>query len=309
MDMWERYYKDSSVIDKFYEEINDQNYQNVLNNLYQFMKEISYNYFNNNEIIRHYYFLRTEMILVEKKIKNIKLINCNSRYCNLDQNDFIEYLIFKTREYLLKTKKMYTKNQEINADVFNSLDLSNDCKKSSIFIDEFCKKNNIESHIITIYPGYNKHANLYDGNGYHYANIIKYNNEYYLIDTTYSQFFYANRNILSRIGIMGTGGCYCGIFMTLEEDRNKIANSLISNGYIKLDGNILKAYLDAFTISFRNGLYYEETNDYSFITNYSIEDYVKFLNGEDNQLNHEDKIYLGYQSKPLKNKLLCLKYI
>ena len=69
----------------------------------------------------------------------------------------------------------------------------------------------------------------------------------------------------------------------------------------------MKTYLDAFTISFRNGLYYENTLDFSYTTEYSLDDYIRFIHGDDNQINHEDKLYLGYQSKPLKNYKLNFK--
>ena len=62
-----------------------------------------------------------------------------------------------------------------------------------------------------------------------------------------------------------------------------------------------------FTVSFRNGLYYENTNDFSFTAPYSVEDYVKFLHGENSQLNIEGEENLGYQRRPLKDPMMIIQ--
>ena len=307
MDIWDKYELDSEVIDKFYDRINNKNYAKVLEELYEFIKNISSNYYKNGEILRHYYFLKTELILVEKKIKDVKEFEVKIRYNDLDKDNFIEYIIFKTRRLILKKRCLYTSSDELNQGILNSLDFSNECHMCSQYIKKICDDNNIEAYILPIFPGYCEDAMLYDGNGYHFANVIKYNNKYYLVDTTYSQFFYANRNNLSRLGIMGTGGCSTGVFMLMSDEGKNISKKIIQDGYIELTEDVFKKYLDAFTISFRNGLYYEDTNDFSYKANYSIDDYIYFLKGEDNQLNYENKKWLGYQRSPLKNKNLCFK--
>ena len=60
-----------------------------------------------------------------------------------------------------------------------------------------------------------------------------------------------------------------------------------------------KYYLDGFAISFRNGLYYDETGDYSFTTPYTFDEYIDFLNGKDSQVKREGKLVLGYHEKPV----------
>lgn len=92
-------------------------------------------------------------------------------------------------------------------------------------------------------------------------------------------------------------------FMKMDETRIEVATSLLTRGWIKLDDINLKAYLDGFTMSFRNGLYYEETEDYSFKPVYTYDDYEMFLREEDNQINHEAREILGYQNRPLKKPL------
>ena len=100
---------------------------------------------------------------------------------------------------------------------------------------------------------------------------------------------------------MKTEGCKAGVYMLMTEDSKKIANELLSNGYIEINEETLKIYLDPFAISFRNGLYYEQTQDFSYTTDYDADDYMEFLWGNDNQLNYEDQNCLGYQNRTLKN--------
>ena len=106
---------------------------------------------------------------------------------------------------------------------------------------------------------------------------------------------------------MGISGCNPGVFMLMSNQGYKIADKIINDGYIELNDEIFKVYLDAFTVSFRNVLYYEETNDFSYTTNYTVDDYIRFLNGDDSQINHENRLYLGYQSIPLKNYKINFK--
>lgn len=242
---------------------------------------------------------------MKKEYSNELLINPKIRYSNLNLDFIIEYIIYRVRKFILQDYFLYDNN--INDLLFQNINLTNRCRECSLFIKNICDENNIKSYIISIYPGYDKKSNLYDGNGYHFANIIKYSNKYYLIDITYSQFFYKFRNNLNRLGILNTGGCNPGVFMLMTDMGKKITNELISNRYIELNEEILKTYLDAFTISFRNGLYYENTKDFTYTTNYSVDDYIKFLSGKDNQINHENIDYLGVQLKPLKSKNLIFK--
>ena len=95
-------------------------------------------------------------------------------------------------------------------------------------------------------------------------------------------------------------GCLPGTFILMDKEREEVAKKLLRDGWIELDEKKLKTYLDAFAISYRNGIYYETTNDYSFTANYTIDDYIRFLKGEDNQINHEGKESLGHQKRPSK---------
>ena len=64
----------------------------------------------------------------------------------------------------------------------------------------------------------------------------------------------------------------------------------------------IKNYFDGFAISFRNGTFYDLTEDYSYTTNYSPYDYLRFINGYDSQYHHEGEEVLGYQRKKLIRK-------
>ena len=58
------------------------------------------------------------------------------------------------------------------------------------------------------------------------------------------------------------------------------------------DENI-KNYFDGFSLSFRNGTFYDLTEDYSYETPYSPNDYILFINGYDSQYHHEGEEVLG----------------
>ena len=92
-----------------------------------------------------------------------------------------------------------------------------------------------------------------------------------------------------------------------DKNHEKMAVELLTNGYVELNEDIFKKYMDSFALSFRNGLYYENTKDFSFTVPYTVEDYIRFLNGEDNQIKHEGRENLGFQGRPLKNPRLVFR--
>ena len=82
----------------------------------------------------------------------------------------------------------------------------------------------------------------------------------------------------------------------------------MTDGYIELEDEVFKTYLDAFTLSFRNGLYYEENKD-NIILPYSMKDYTRFLSGKDSQARHEKVKCLGRQERPLEDPNIDFKSI
>lgn len=301
MNVYEVLEKHESVINTYINRIKRDNYQEVLSSIYNYVKSITHIYSGDGRMQYAYKFLMEDMLYAENMLPHIKLLDVPIQfYMNDKKDDFIEYIVQDTRKYLIKEHLL---DDDYSGDI-SDIDFTNDCDKAALHIKKLCDKNNVESYILPIYPGYNNDARLYDGSGYHFANIVKHNNKYELVDVTYSQFFYERRNNLDRLGVVNFSGCYVGAFMLMNEEGKKLATKLIHDGHIELDEEVFKAYLDPFTISFRNGLYYENTNDFSYATIYSADDYIKFLIEEDNQVNHEGKENLGYQKKPLKNSNL-----
>lgn len=213
---------------------------------------------------------------------------------NFDENVILLHdIVNRTRKYLHRYSDSKTP--------FYQFDLTNYCGTACNYTIKICKQKKIKAIKIKINPGFTDKFKLYNGFGFHYFVIVELNGIRYLVDPTYSQFFLLKRNILERIGIMNLMGCDPGIFMNMNPDRKKVSDIILQDGWIELTDENLKHYLDGFAISFRNGLYYEKTNDFSFNTNYTADDYRNFLNGNDSQLNHEGKIVLGYQEIPLEN--------
>lgn len=292
--------------------LHGNNDNDMLQEIYLYVKGITNLYYYDNcyekSLLPAYKLIRFSVGLAEEKVSS-RIINIPINFELLDdkKNDksFLDYVVYSTRKYLLE--KRYLDSKIVRLDKINFAD---ECLNAANFIKAICDENGIESYILQIAPGYDINSKLYDCDGlkYHYFNVIKYAGEYYLLDITYLQFFYTRYNILDRIGLVNIPPCDPGCFMMMSNIGQEAATEIIKNGYIKLDEKVFKIYLDAFTISFRNGLYYENTNDFSFTTNYSIEDYIRFLNGEDNQINYEGEENLGYQKSPLK-KIISFKDI
>ena len=308
MDMWKKYERDSKILDEFYDRIKKDTSPENLNLLYQFMKQIAPEYYQDKKIIRTYELLVKDFLMCEKLYDKGLLINPSVHFSDLNQDFPIEYLVYQTRKFLLKNYAFIAGDEEKNKQYLQGMNMSNKCLECSEQVKiANARKTQLEFHYLLIYPAFKENCMIYNGGGHHCACIVKHNSKYYLIDVTYSQFFYKYLNNLNRLGIMETGGCKAGYFMLMTEKGRMIANKLLSDGYIELDEETLKIYLDSFAISFRNGLYYEKTQDFSYSTDYTVEDYIKFLQGEDSQLQHEGRECLGFQKRPLKNSLMSFQ--
>ncbi|MBQ6687141.1 MAG: hypothetical protein IJN03_01295 [Bacilli bacterium] len=272
-----------------------------IENLYLFMKAITPDFFKGHQIQGGYNYLKSRLLDCELLLPNEFLIDVNPNYEygmmseRIPTSECIEYklnwIVYKTRKYL-QTKNSLTDRKLVD---FNKLTLDNECENASKKVAELSKMLGLECQIIKLYPGYSKNPELFEGNGFHFICIINYDNEKYIIDPTYRQYFTLLQNNLERLGIVDFSGCRPGIFMTTNYYRQKLAKTILKNGwFIVTDGN-LKNYFDGFTISYRNGLYYQVTQDYSYTTSYSANDYINFLNGLDKQANYEDEELLGFQ--------------
>lgn len=280
-----------------------QNQSSILSSnmieIYEFIKGICPYFFVNGKIDSSYQFLINELILCESLLRKFPLTNIKLD-SNFDLDDsfdtcssvkeILDKIVYIARKFIVDS------NSYCN---INDIDLTNNCKIVSTFINNLCNSLGIKSRLVKISPGFSEEANLLDGHGYHYFVIVTINNKEYLIDCTYSQFFNLSQNILQRIGIVGLVSCNPGTFMIMNNSRMQLAYQLLQNGWIEFNQENIKNYFDGFALSYRNGLYYEQNKDNKYTTNYTYIDYLNFINGQDNQINHESIETLGIQKRPL----------
>ena len=273
-------------------------------NIYSLVKENLHFFYNNGELSKYYGKVIGLIMSCEAKITKDFITESNPQFdyfeideikTSLSEKEILDRIVLKTRKKLIQAYSSSNPNETIK-----KLSFTNDCYKASTIVEKICNDNDIKSRKIEIHPGFSKKHNLCNGNGFHYFNIVKINNNYYLIDCTYRQFFKIKGNFIEKIGIINMPGCLPGTFMLMKEKRRNVSNQLLKNGWIELNSEIIKTYFDGFAISYRNGIYYAKTNDYSYETSYTADDYIRFLRGEDNQIKHEGMDCLGYQRHLIK---------
>ncbi len=280
----------------------------LLKEVYQMVKELSTKMYQKEKgFSKQYYTILESVLSIEDHIKQGYIMDVKPNYGytkekkkeDVASNEHIIQAIADTIRVTLcrKLNKKYgSKKQPIE-----SFDLQGYCPISADMVKQIGDAFSIQTTKVTIEPGFLKDSPLFNQRKKHCCSLVKVNDELYLVDCTYAQFFLQRDCILERLGIPMLSGCAPGTFMLMDEMRRSVAEKLLKDGWIKATPQVLKAYMDGFALSFRNGLYYEETGDFSYTTNYTAEDYIRFLFGEDNQLHHEESSYLGFQNKPLKN--------
>lgn len=277
----------------------------LLKNAYEYIKKISWEfYIGDGKCIASEYD-RVLLLLdkCERSLPHVFIADTKiQKFSKVNQKptspeELLDSLVYKTRMYL---KAKLSKTASGN---FEDMDLQNLCRNSANRVALLCLMRGIKQKKYKIEPGFERHSELYCGTGWHYFNIVELDRRHFLIDCTYSQFFLLKRCILEKIGIMKWPGASAGAFME-NGSRRFVRDHILKYGWIELDEETLKDYLDGFAISYRNGLYYEENMDYSYTTTYSSSDYRNFLGGRDSQTNHEKRSHLGFQMRPLKNSNL-----
>lgn len=274
---------------------------------YNFIKSIADEFYDKNILYdQAYAYILNELSNCEMTLPNAYILNnpphdFNKKIIRPNQDYspevVLNYLVSTTRNYLYN--RLSKKNRSVP---YEEYDLMGNCKLASSYIKKQAKTLKLEAKTVIIYSAYKKlPSEVFGGDGVHYISIIEIDGKMYLIDCTYSQFFLLKKCLIDRLGIMGLSGCRAGLYMSMTEERRKIAEKILKDGWIELTPEVLKHYLDGFTISYRNGIYYEDTEDFSFTAPYSVEDYENFLRGFDNQLNYEDINHIGYQMRPLKD--------
>lgn len=274
-------------------------------NIYKSVKNSLPYFYHNGELTKYYGRVIASLMSCEGALPKEFIIESNPVFNYFEDDTIImpeedtrllDKIVLQTRKELLSFFSMSDPNEKIKRLCF-----TNDCYEASSIVRDICDDNGIKNYVIEIHPGFSSKANLSNGNGFHYFNIINIGNKYYLVDCTYRQFFKLKGNNLEKIGILNMPGCHPGTFMLMDEERKKVSQKILKDGWIELDEQVLKTYLDGFAISYRNGIYYAKTNDYSYKTDYTPDDYIRFLKGEDNQINHEGKECLGYQRRLTKD--------
>lgn len=273
---------------------------NCINDAYQYIKYITPQYFKGYELVGGYKYLKYALIMCEKAMPNGFIMESIPNYqkdmmdlkvpLNADIKEKLDWIVFMTRRYLEAEARNINPQEN-----FKNLDLGDYCKKSSKEVSKLCNMLGLKSRQIIINPGFCEYPELYEGNYYHYINMVIDGDKKYIIDCTYRQFFTTTYNNLDRIGIIDLSNCSPGIFMTMNDDRKELSKTLLKDGWFLCNPENIKNYFDGFVISYRNGLYYQITDDYSYTTKYTAKDYMRFINGHDNQVNHEHEEVLGYQ--------------
>lgn len=306
-DFRKHYYELSSYYNNI--KYSDKNID-MLRQMYIKLKEIIPYYYNKGKMNRKYdnlieILIKAENLFNGEYILNRKIsIDGNLKLKNEPSKDeILNYIVNRVRLYL---DNFCYKNLRNYEDI-NSLSFENMCGYSSTYVIELCNKLNIRSYMINIEPGYLHESYLFGGSNHHYCTIIELDNEYYLIDCTYKQFFKKGKTDLERLGIVNCSPPRAGAYMLLDDKRRKVASIILEKGYIKLTEETFKDYLDGFTMSFRNGLYYENTKDFTYTTRYTSDDYINFIKGKDDQLYYEPEEFLGFQRRPLDNNKLSFK--
>ena len=227
----------------------------------------------------------------------------STRFNSMSDETKLDYIVWVARRETFIRLRNYDKNIK----TFNRLHLTNECRNTSYLIDDICEQLGVDSKVIKIPAGFNDKINLYNGNGFHYFVIVKLSDKEYIVDCTYRQFFRGDTNNLDRLGVIGLGCCDPGAYMLMNEGRKNVALTILKNGWIRCNDSVLKHYLDGFTLSFRNALYYDWLGKVDYNVGYTIRNYLDFLNGEDLITNYEPRIGLGKQKQPLQNRELRFK--
>lgn len=283
----------------------------ILQEVYKFMKEVAVKTYNSETGFNKIY--RSVVGLVPSLEENIKKeyildVKPNFDYKKAEEKwqtlskekkeDILQFMVDTIRITLYRK---LNKKEGSSAKPLESFDLQGYCFPTADMVKQIGDTLSLKTTKITIEPGFIHKSPLFNNRKKHCCSFVQIQDELYLIDCTYLQFFLLKDCILERLGIPMLSGCAPGAFMIMDDTRRKVAEKILKDGWIKVTPEVLKAYMDGFALSFRNGLYYENTNDFSFSTNYTAEDYIRFLFGNDSQLHYEGEESLGFQKKPLSN--------
>lgn len=297
-DIVSKYYYDASFIN------------GEMNKLYLEMKDMA-PLFSKKGIIKDQFAVLVKALgNVEKNLPNHFILENKPKYdfdydvskteiINRSEDEIINYIVNRVRGFLIA---YYSTNGDLKNVNLGNIDLLGQCNNVSMNINFVCQSIKIPCKIITIAPAFYEEVNVYGKGGNHQFCLVTIGEKEYIVDLTYSQFFTMRENNLNRIGIPLLGGCNVGIYMTFDEKCKAFAEKLMRDGWVEATDENKKLYFDAFAISYRNGLYYENKGEVSYTADYTAKDYMNFLEGKDSQVNHESLEELGRQKRLLKDK-------
>lgn len=280
-----------------------------MEDVYKSLKEVSdYSFFGRSGLL--YEFLRERCLDCEDLLDSVYIIESKPNFIydeDFDEartlesfnthEEILDYIVYLVRKKIVDA--YYIKRGRRDLD---NQSLVNLCLKVSNYVKVICDRLGLDCIVKEISPGFSNEILLYDGSGFHYFDFVIIDDKTYIVDCTYRQFFTLENNNLERMGVYHLEGCSAGIYMTLDEERKKTALKILKDGWVEASAKNIKNYLDGFTLSYRNGLYYEKLGEANYQVSYTILDYINFLKGKDNIFNHENINYLGRQDKVLKNK-------
>ena len=267
---------------------------------YKLIKDIAHYYYVDGKMNDRYSELLSLLRMLE--ISSLRYRNILEFHYELNPfvkpyGSILDYVIWHGRKCLINME-----NFEGRVDLYR-WGFEGLCRVGSLKIKETCDNLGIKCDMLVIIPNQSGDKIISSEINYHAFNIIEYGSKRYLVDITLAQFFCSLDNHPGRLGVAEEEGPYVGFYMMKLPRGQEIARTLFTTGYIELDDEVFKTYMDAFTLSRRNGLYYEEGG---VLLPYTVEQYYDFIESGDNQLNHEPLHCLGLQKRPLKNPNLTI---
>ena len=175
------------------------------------------------------------------------------------------------------TREELSKNHDLETDSLEAC-----CMNTTSEVKRICEEKNVD------YIELGVDRDLSQG-PFHIFNIVDLKTEngehkFYLVDCTYRQFFLRCCSNLERIPVTmnQNRGCSIGRYMMMTKERRKMAEELLTKGYVEATPQNLKTYFDAIIFSGRDGEFYKShgldyKNPKDLIPEYSLTDYAKML--------------------------------
>ncbi len=186
-----------------------------------------------------------------------------------DCHKMMEAIVHRTREWLSKHHDLKTDTLEKN------------CIDTSWRVKDVCEELGVQQRDFSC-------SQSLSYGFFHCFNVVSFDlpngeTKHYLVDCTYRQFFTYADSFLERIGMPLNSGPSIGAYMMMDEARKRMAEELLTKGYIEFSPEVIKAYFDAFIFSGRNGCYYDalgkrQLSKEDYEPHYTSDDYLYALN-------------------------------